>query len=1193
MSTIIFKIHLKKEFGGFALVSNFIAKMEAGLEMCDEEIRGISSFLDKKDEEMTSNRVVKICHENEYRFRPVLKPQNIITGSRGYGIAYCIYMEDSSIDDVVEWQYYVLLKKYYQKSVITVISNASVNTYFKVSHYLHELSLRDQEVYNSIWFLYENQIQRLQRENIDKVKDFVPLIYINNESLKQLRKPLRDVLSNQDIIEKCLTKQLKIDSINCAPYLKGCLDYFLRFSDFIDIATRDEFVKRIIGGNLLAFILFAYSFEGCLRKKNNPKLKTNISEADKFYQQISECADGCLQLIENIVMHADAGIGVMSIRFHSTRTSYLMQKYQGDIQKIPHLEICITDYSGGIKNSNIAQKFRSNIEASDIRRLFDTLCPLDFIENSMTDIRDRKKSQEAFKQYYSCSRNIGKHYGLKIFQNILKKNHGIFSFYSHASNKCILGESWNLRENLAQNKEIQCIPGTSFSILFPLEKREEQISKSQIGVDELYTPQIKWKDYIQNYEKQTLEIEQPENINCSQDEKEETIQYLYRKFKQNIHSEKKTVFYISSANFTSDYAEYLCKAMLLVGYEDRTPDFVLYQCDNTFIKLFLQTIMVYFEMGTLDYAFQKNSFWIALFNAGEFKEMVLFPRSLEQTITANKCLGISGNELFENKWILHKYPNIFKDDSETMLEIPPYDVMHKVKIGGYSQTIFEAYALKVLETNIQEQRLGCKIVDTHMRLGSTIHIDSFYEAELLYSNQLFVSRFAYLLAEAICKNKEFQACPDITLYSYALYSELLVVKVKSILEEMFSEKTIDYAILEREAEHRGFNHVDRIRYSKFFDTNEERMKYFSNRKIICIVPINSTLKTYEKLNDMFCRENKYCTSENIIMNFAVILVGSRKENKYWTLDEEKKVFETVKSNIKPSPIYFVVVKVSYQEATQCEICFPPENGLIEKPLIEANVVSTIPDQAFGLYQKPDMNAMLSWEMIKKEEEYLSVLKKSLIYSHIKRGENHYSMYFRTDRFFIENKIQIVSWMRGLKTKLKIDFREHHILICPSHFSNTGFLEYINKIIFNDTGLIIRMDVDKEYRCNMEAKYSFLQKFIEMLDKRNERSVVHVYYIDDCIISGRTFQRAKSLVSSVLGVYTNKYTQLDIRLFDRIFVLIDRNSTHTRMQYLENGNTKNNLLNESQKRFYAFRTLHISSIRNHGDSCIICQLAKKD
>ena len=105
-------------------------------------------------------------------------------------------------------------------------------------------------------------------------------------------------------------------------------------------------------------------------------------------------------------------------------------------------------------------------------------------------------------------------------------------------------------------------------------------------------------------------------------------------------------------------------------------------------------------------------------------------------------------------------------------------------------------------------------------------------------------------------------------------------------------------------------------------------------------------------------------------------------------------------------------------------------------------------------------------------------------------------------------------------------------------------------------LLLRIDFDKEYRSNAHAKFSYLRNYVKQLELSNKKANIRVHYVDDSIISGRTFHRAKSLVESVLGLYGD--IKIKIHIFEKIFVLIDRNSPESRMQYIRNNNLKKDL-----------------------------------
>ena len=1177
--TIIFRMEIKKELGGFAAASNFIIKLVGKKELCVEEVRGIRSLV-RKDVNLVKNKsVVQIVGENEPKFLEITKPERLQEGCRDYQLVFCLLVAEEEIDDVVELQYYYLMKRYYKDQQLTAILDGSYDFYFKASHYFLDISSEEQMIYNSLFYNYAGKWVPLQKNNINKIKDFVPIQRIDAQTMKKFQKKCGS-LFEKDKIEACL-QGIHFQG-ETSPTFAGCLELLEKTEPVCRKIEIEKLTEQILNGNLLDFILFSYSFSGCMK---TGKDDVSTEQVLQFYGQIRECSLCCQQLIENVVLHSTTGVGVLSIRFHSRKTNYLSKRYEG-VKTVPYLEILITDYSGENIAGNLATNFVNNIKEEEQRKNFSELTPVDLIAFSEMEKGKREEEvQNAFKEYYSCSQNIGRHFGLRIFRNIIEENNGRFSFYSHDRHQIRKGESWKQKENAAGNQFAQCMPGTSYSILFPLEEHKPSISRAQSAIDENIKLQSNMSDYMEHYMCRDRGLAKWEIAYIQQEEKEKQIRDLADWFLEDtlaVDEKNRHVVYVSAENCAVEYAEYLCKALLIAGHLERIPDYVFYNCKRDFITIFRQTMNVYFAMGTMKYAFENKDFRIVLFSEKPLEETIIIPSSLKKTRLANRLCGFASGGMYGEEWLAGEN---YDKEEERQIEMFPYDILHDVQMNGKKGTLFEHYTLQILETDIQEQSFGCKIANTHMRLGSTIHINSFYEAELLFGNRMFISRFAYLLVKGISSNPDFKEAGYITLYSYALYSELLIFETMSILESIYPEKAFDYAILEREADHRTFSHLDRIRYSTFFESVEERKRYFSKRKIICIVPINSTLKTHEKLIDMFCRDNGENVKHSIIINYAIVLIGSEKKNRYWTVDEKERTFSDIRLQITPIPHYFVSVKVEYEEALGCKMCFP-DNPLEETPLIEVNASSTVPDQSFGLYSKGNKKVKFKYEEIEKEETQLSVLKNALVYSHIERGENHFSFYFKTDQIFIENKQDIMQWLVGIANEMELDDKEYHVLVCPSHFSNAGFLECINKIIFHEAALVIRVDVDKEYRNNMEAKYSYLKEFVRILSQRGtEKSTVKVYFIDDSIVTGRTYYRAKSLISSVMGVGEKGYSNVNICIFDRIFVLLDRNSEKTRIQYITSENGKN--------RFLAYRTLGISSMRNHGDSCMLCQMLRQD
>lgn len=166
----------------------------------------------------------------------------------------------------------------------------------------------------------------------------------------------------------------------------------------------------------------------------------------------------------------------------------------------------------------------------------------------------------------------------------------------------------------------------------------------------------------------------------------------------------------------------------------------------------------------------------------------------------------------------------------------------------------------------------------------------------------------------------------ITLYGYTNYSEQTVFCTMQYLKEVLPEIDVDYAISERESEDRGFTHVDRIMYSNYFELDEtgieNRKKHFDPRKIVCVILIASTLKTNEKMINLFREENGEPCKPIFWRNFELILVGSTTENEYWVKDG-KRIIGREGMKILPAPEFFVEVTLDYMEPLKCRKCLSP------------------------------------------------------------------------------------------------------------------------------------------------------------------------------------------------------------------------------------------------------------------------------
>ena len=69
----------------------------------------------------------------------------------------------------------------------------------------------------------------------------------------------------------------------------------------------------------------------------------------------------------------------------------------------------------------------------------------------------------------------------------------------------------------------------------------------------------------------------------------------------------------------------------------------------------------------------------------------------------------------------------------------------------------------ILMTDVHSKPLGCMIADTHIRIGR-VHLQSFYEAQILFSHAHWVSRFANWLCTHICESMSSKSRENNELY---------------------------------------------------------------------------------------------------------------------------------------------------------------------------------------------------------------------------------------------------------------------------------------------------------------------------------------------------------------------------------------------------------------------------------------------
>lgn len=1176
---IVFRLEYLRTTG-WGAISNFITKFSEKIPMESSDVEIVSSIVLEGKQFDQNPLLIKKIDYSSAKFKKIGRPENIYAASERYDYTFFISIEYNQLFDVVDLQnLYLICDACRQCRILALISGIQ-SEYYKTSHFFAFLTENKGVMYENVFFKCDG-IKHLQLSGIGVLSKFLPLVPIDASEDIRMRRRVEEFVSTK-IIKELLEGENA--EKNIPRILAGASRKLATDHEKLKECDTEKCAVYLGGLNILSFLLFCFSLEG----KANPF--SDFWEFSEELQKITLWSNGCIQLIENIVFHSNKRRGAFSFRILDGEVAYIKEKYSLTDTHEKWIEMMIVDYAGCNRTLNIAERFWENLSSSDAKTAFADLKPRDFFA-----VNENEKISRAWKQYYSEKRNVVNHYGLKIFQKVVQNSKGHFVAQSFSTHLPQENEFYYDANDMTVNIPQVCLPGTSYSILFPIGQENAKEEFDDYGIED-FEDKLDAQDILFDYRRLDKTIPMI-GAAVSPQKKMDLINQVAESFLDLENADepggdKENGFIISvnASRFHGDAAEIVYKAMILALLQCRYKwHIVMYECQQEFVQMFLDAAY----LGCMNLREELNyrgGGQIVLYTAMYYEEIIIIPEDWERTWLINR----SNNFSRETRWkdYFEKWQSGSRGNySGKVPKRYPFDVLAGECQGD---TVFEKYVETVINRNIQGQELGCKIEDTHMRLGSTIHVNHFYEAEILFGNSLFVERFALLMIKRMLDPFEKDTAPlnasdRITLYGYTNYSEQTVFCTMQFLKKVLPGIDVDYAILERESEDRGFTHVDRIRYSTYFESGEagtkKRKNHFQSRKIICVIPIASTLKTNEKMINLFLEENGKLCKPVFWRNFELILVGSTEENKYWKKDG-KRIIGREGMEISPIPEFFVEVTLDYMEPLECTMCFP-KYIIDEQPLIEVNAASTIPNQAFGLISEKRETCKINKKELQNKEQKLEVLRDLLLYRHLERNENHFLFYFQTERLIVQSAEEICDWLTGIKEKIVVESNDYIVLFCPAHFSNAGFIEYVNSCVFGSAAVIIRDDVDKEYRCNFRTKFSNLRNFVEKMRRYKgnggfERRI-RLFYVDDAIITGHTFHRARSLAQSIMEDYYLMDNRQKYVVFEGIFVLIDRNSKSSRWQYTG--------INE-EERLYAFRTVQISSIRNHGDACVYCNLAKE-
>ncbi len=919
----------------------------------------------------------------------------------------------------------------------------------------------------------------------------------------------------------------------------------------------------------------------------------NADSWEKIEQEIFDArdmADGLLQILENIY-HSEYHKGYFCFRVHNDSEDrsgkYLRKKYKIYMEnwsrqsEIPHnfLEIKVVDSSQNTIPKQFYKDFLKRMEQADEedKIIYQELLP----QASEIRVSSFYENSDFWQRYNEISENVVHHYGLQIFESLVSCYDGYFHVRSQKTDKICLEKEFYSTHPHSDVLEDCAIPGTQYDVLIPFRERD-RMQNAPLNVNVNYTEGLlqKYKpcegtDFTAEACKDVFKRIKRENPDLFyQERKEKTIRELADCLQVEIGETEPEgrILHFTAEKIALTMVELFCKAlMLIIAKRPAKQCFyvMITECTQShFLEITRMMALFYNKQGRNA---QMRNTQIFMSGRKEGEEFLITGANLGEAIGSTEklafarcihpdCLKILRHMLKNHQ--LGVSPN-------RAVEIVPFDM---IEYNSGQETLFESSLRSVLCQDVQSKQFGCRLEKLHVRIGSKIHIRTFYEAELLFHNNYYTSRFAYWLFNELCKNPELDLMSPFVLVGYEDYSEMLLNELCNMFARIGIQT--EYLICE-----------DRI-VGKF--RGKSPLHVYRDSQFIIIIPINSTLTTHIKTSGFLEKairvslenEKEDADAYKIgnVLNYGIILISpeGREDNEYW--EKSSAEGHTIISKINNAKMkYYIEVFSEWTHPLTCEACFPKEDYTKEVPLVETNKESVIPMHAInirtGSFEEADMPEP------EQEARKFEELSKFLVYRHVERNGNHFNYYFATEKLwdYPEIRKNVQDWLRKESGKFPTmqPCKVYDIIVAPLHYSNTVFVEEVNGCLFRNAALVLHFDADSEFRMNVRTKYSSLQQLYDNLCMDEEKSIINFHYVDDTIISGRTFHRMKSLISSLIHKKENANVQ--IHVFQSVVLLINRMSPSSIKEYMPNVNY-----------FLAYFNLKISSMLVNSDACVLCK-----
>lgn len=463
-NTIVFCMQANNE-ESYGKIANFICKRESKADMTTSEVHGITyKYYLKNDTNLARDWAKRIISDQK-DFETIHEPHNIRNITDQFAVVYCICIDAES--DIIDLNNLYLIKQYYTDlDIIILFPQCSDDKYYTVSQFLYSIRVNDNKFYEECYFDHKKQIKKMQCNDVFFSRNFTPLQVIDEANLKRLFQKCKNFI-DIDYIKSVQTPLLD-DAKENADLINGSTKMLCYSAKMVQILTSEQGIDILQKLDVLAYVLLCYVV-------GKDSRDFNLDLLQKCAVQMQQYSNAIRQLAENIVYHSKTGKGVIALRLHDKESSYIKTKYHAGNTTDRYLEIIVSDFCSDNAGGNIAENFIQNLKEEKDKTEFKNLKPREFFEHGC-----QSKIEEVWENFYKNPDNIGKHFGLRIFQSIVLECNGMFGAESHSGYTNNSGDCYcSYQPIIAEN----CMPGTRYHIVFPVDNMKQIVVRQDLSLD--------------------------------------------------------------------------------------------------------------------------------------------------------------------------------------------------------------------------------------------------------------------------------------------------------------------------------------------------------------------------------------------------------------------------------------------------------------------------------------------------------------------------------------------------------------------------------------------------------------------------------------------------------------------------------------------------------------------------------------